>query len=170
MNHVVVKEEVLYAKGPLTRVTRAEIETLKTMAAANRRQRIRLCTHPSPTHAVHEMIIVHARDNYVRPHLHLRKSESFHVIEGRARVVIFDDHGDVKESAGMSEAGKGDCFFIRIEKKLYHTVIPGSRWFVFHETTQGPFQTEQTRFAPWSPEEMDLKDIERFSNTLVSKI
>ena len=50
------------------------------MAKRTNRKRIRICAHPSSKNAVHDMLIVHFRDTYVRPHKHLNKDETFHLI------------------------------------------------------------------------------------------
>ena len=80
----------------------ATIAELKRIAAGNPRLRSRLCTHPDPSSGLHEMLIVHHREAYVRPHKHLGKPESFHVIEGTAQVVIFEDDGRIREVLEMA--------------------------------------------------------------------
>src|SRR5665647_897913 len=60
----------------------ADIEALKKKALLNERKRIRINLHHGMDSQVHEMIIVHCRNNYVRPHKHSIKAESFHIIEG----------------------------------------------------------------------------------------
>ena len=88
-----ISNEVLYTDESITKIDQVDIESLKALAAKNSRKRIRLCAHPDMQDNLHEMIIVHARDAYVRPHKHIGKSESFHVIEGLLLVVVFDDEG-----------------------------------------------------------------------------
>ena len=44
---------------------------------------------------LHEMIIVIDKNSYIRPHKHLWKSESFHLIYGEADIVIFNDYGEI---------------------------------------------------------------------------
>jgi hypothetical protein len=85
----------------------------------------------------------------------LVKSESFHIIEGCLKVVIFDDSGDVADVIDMGDYSTGKCFYQRISRAFFHTVIPTSETVVFHETTKGPFRSEDTVFAPWSPTEND---------------
>src|SRR5687768_8037033 len=91
----VFNDEVLIAATPIVTVSPADIEALKALALQNPRKRIRICTHKDTADPLHEMLIVHTRDTYVRPHKHLNKSESFHVIEGTVDVVIFNESGDV---------------------------------------------------------------------------
>ena len=83
--------EVYYSDDAIVTADDATIAELKRIAAGNPRLRSRLCTHPDPSSGLHEMLIVHHREAYVRPHRHFGKPESFHVIEGTAQVVIFEE-------------------------------------------------------------------------------
>src|SRR5580704_9266068 len=89
--------EVLYADERIVTIDAADIADLAGAAAVNPRRRIRVCAHRSVDDRLHEMVIVHTKDTYVRPHKHLGKAESFHVIEGEVDVVVFDEHGAVDE-------------------------------------------------------------------------
>ena len=143
------------AAEPIVRISRADIQALKDQALRNPRQRIRICAHKDTLDRLHEMLIVHTRSTYVRPHKHLNKSESFHVIEGSADVVIFDEAGGVAEVIRMGDYASGRRFYYRIEQPAYHTLLITSDVLVFHETTNGPFRREEMIFAPWAPEEQD---------------
>ena len=88
-----INEEVLYPDGKWVGLTIADLAFLRSEAAKNPRQRIRLCAHQGPQDKVHEMFIVHGKDAYVRPHRHLNKTESFFLLEGQADAVFFDDEG-----------------------------------------------------------------------------
>lgn len=150
-----LNEEVLVATGPIVKLSRADIQSLKERALRNSRQRIRICAHKNNQDRLHEMLIVHTKDAYVRPHKHLNKSESFHVIEGKVDVVIFEEGGNVAQVIRMGDYASGRRFYYRIEQPAFHTLLIRSDVLVFHETTNGPFRREDTVFAPWSPEEQD---------------
>jgi cupin fold WbuC family metalloprotein len=105
MRFSAVSEEVLYTTEPITSVSRSDIALLKSMAMKNTRKRIRLCAHPDTDDPLHEMIIVHARGAYIRPHKHPGKSESFHIIEGRLKVVIFEEDGGIRDVLRMGKSG-----------------------------------------------------------------
>lgn len=150
-----LNDEVLYTTEPVTQVYVADIARLKEMAKRNPRKRIRLCGHPNAEDALHEMLIVHSRGNYVPPHRHPGKSESFHIIEGALTVIIFSDAGDVTDVIPMEPTGSDKAFFYRLSESRYHTVIPTSDMVVFHETTNGPFRRKDMEFAPWAPDEND---------------
>lgn len=148
-----VNEEVLYTTLDVTRVGSADIDWLKAQAAGNSRRRIRLCSHPGPEDALHEMLIVHGAGGYVAPHRHPGKSESFHMIEGAIDVVIFDMDGAVREVVPLGAPGSGRFLYYRLSKPWFHTVIPRSEVAVFHEVTNGPFRREDMVLAPWAPAE-----------------
>ena len=163
-------EEVFFTTETITCVGSAEIDFLKERARGNRRQRARLCAHRGADEVVHEMLIVHARDCYVRPHKHRQKSESFHVIEGELQVVIFDDAGQVVRVIRMGEFGSGGVFYYRLDEGLFHTVIPVSNWVVFHETTKGPFDRAETIFAEWAPTDEQLEEQQVFLQQLKGQL
>ena len=171
MKYKRISNEVLYTDESITKIDKADIESLKELAAKNTRKRIRLCAHPDTHDNLHEMIIVHALDAYVRPHKHIGKSESFHVIEGLLLVVVFDDEGSKIEDIPMGDMHSGELFYYRLPANLYHTVIPQQDFVVFHEVTNGPFDRSDTVFAPWAPAEDDKPDIQRgFQDRIKSSI
>ncbi len=166
MNYSIASDEVLYTTEPVTAVNHADIQRLIGLAAKNPRQRIRLCAHPDTEDRLHEMLIVHAKGTYVRPHKHPGKSESFHMIGGQLQVVLFEDDGRVKDVISMDEVRSGDTFYYRLSEGWFHTVIPTSTVVVFHETTNGPFKREETLFAPWAPEEDNYEAQEHYLKEL----
>lgn len=170
MNTRVVNEEVLYADDAIVRVARPDIILLKEGAERNRRKRIRLCAHRDMEDSLHEMLIVHTRDTYVRPHKHLGKCESFHVIEGVADVVVFEDDGAIADVIPLGDYASGRAFYYRLTRPWFHTVLIRSDVLVFHETTNGPFRRADTVFAGWAPEENDEVERVRFLARLVRTV
>ncbi len=126
--------------------------------------------HRDTSDRLHEMIIVHAADTYVRPHKHLNKTESFHVIEGKLSVVIFEDGGELKKVIPMSAYGNGTTFYYRLNESLFHTVIPISEWVVFHEVVNGPFDKGDTSFAAWAPFEQDRGGVNKYLQALAEQL
>ena len=165
-----LNDEVLVASSPLVQLGRADIEALKQRALGNPRRRIRICAHPDTADRLHEMLIVHTRGAYVRPHKHLQKSESVHIIEGEVNVVFFDDAGAVAEVVRMGDYGSGRKFYYRIGGPRYHTLLITSEFLVFHEVTNGPFRREDTVFAPWAPEEADAAACAAFQQRVAATI
>ena len=154
--------EVLYATDRIVTVDDAAVDELKRGANGNPRGRIRVCAHADVNDRLHEMLIVHNRDAYVRPHKHVGKSESCHVIEGEVDVVIFDDDGNVTGVIPMGAYGSGRAFYYRIATPIFHTLLIRSEVLVFHEATNGPFNRADTVFAPWGPEDRDTAAVEKF--------
>lgn len=155
MHIIKFNDEVLYTDDPIVAVDRTDIERLKQAALNNSRKRIRLCAHRDISSMLHEMLIVHTKNTYVRPHKHLNKSESFHVIEGMADIVVFDDNGNVTTVVPMGDYASGRKFFYRLSDPCFHALLIISEFFVFHEITKGPFVRTDTVFAPWAPEDGD---------------
>lgn len=162
--------EVRYATDPIVLVDAADVARLKHEAGENPRRRIRLCAHHAVDDRLHEMFIVHTRDTYVRPHKHLDKSESFHVIEGDVDVVLFDDGGRVTDVIAMGPFSSGRPFFYRVASPLFHTLLIRSDVLVFHETTTGPFRRADTVFAPWAPEDGNPAAVGRFLADLEARL
>jgi len=150
-----INEEVLYAEGLSVKVERQVIQELKDRADTNSRKRVRLCAHPNVDDTLHQMLIVHTKDTYVRPHKHLNKSESIHIIEGSLELVIFDEVGAITDVIPMGDYSSDRAFFHRMNEPLYHTMLISSDHVVFHETANGPFKQSENVFPPWAPEDMN---------------
>lgn len=161
-----INDEVFVAEDQIVQVDRSQLETLKAQAACNPRRRARICAHKDVQDRLHEMLIVLAKGAYVRPHKHLHKPESFHVIEGTATVIFFDETGNAAEIIRIGEPESGGTFYFRNDDPRYHTQIVSSDFLVFHETTNGPFNRADTVFAPWSPEESDVVAVKAFMEKL----
>ena len=155
MKHRLVNEEIFQATGGIVQVGAGDVDFLASQAQKNARKRARLCMHPGADDRLHEMLIVLARDTYIRPHRHAGKSESFHAIEGELDVVIFHDDGTIRDVVRMGDYRSGRAFYYRLMENCFHTVLINTPFALFHETTNGPFRRTDTEFAPWSPAEGD---------------
>ncbi|MCX7412434.1 MAG: WbuC family cupin fold metalloprotein [Planctomycetia bacterium] len=163
-------DEVAYATDDIARIAKSDINGLVRQALANPRQRMRVCTHRAPDAALHEMLIVHTKETYVRPHKHAAKSESFHVIEGDMDVVVFDEHGAVTDVLRLGDYRSGRTFYYRMHEPMFHTLLIRSDVVIFHEITAGPFRPEDTIVAPWEPNPDDLAARARYVRALEKKI
>jgi cupin fold WbuC family metalloprotein len=155
-------DEVFYSSASVSRLDRSMIDFLKRRSLANRRRRARICVHPSAQDGLHEMLIVHHRDVYVRPHWHIGKSESLHVVEGSGRARLFANDGAVTETIELGPLVSGKPYFYRIAERVCHSLSIESEWLVFHEVTSGPFNPNATRFPDWAPHESDLSGRAQF--------
>ena len=113
------------------------------------------------------MIIVLSNQTYIRPHKHINKTESFHIIEGLIDVVIFDETGNIVEVVHMGDLLSGHNFFYRLSDDYYHTPIIRSDFAVFHETINGPFDRTDTIEAPWAPDEADFFGQKKYSERML---
>lgn len=147
----VQNDEVFYSELPIVAAGAEDLAFLKDRARRNPRLRSRLCTHPDPAADVHEMLIVHHRDVYVRPHRHVGRAESFHLIEGEALVVLFAPDGAIERVIAVGAGGERP-FYYRMPAAVTHSFVIESEWLVFHETTSGPFDPSATTFAAWAPD------------------
>lgn len=130
------------------------IARLKRAAAESPLRRSRLCLHRNNEDHVQEMVIALCKDVLFRPHRHMKKSESFHIIEGELYVLIFDDNGRIIRTIHMGPPGSGRMFCYRLSMSAWHAILPQSEYVIFHETTDGPFRPlEASQFAPWAPVE-----------------
>jgi cupin fold WbuC family metalloprotein len=164
MNLHKVNEEVFVADGP---VGAADIAFLMEQASNNPRKRARICAHANNEDALHEMLIVMCGESYIRPHRHVGKSESYHVIVGEADFVLFDDAGAIVDVIELGALGTGRVFFYRVSNStLYHTLVIRSDFLVVHEVTNGPFDRDQTIPAGFAPAESDVDAVSSYRATI----
>lgn len=147
--------EVVYSDGLFRSVGSEIVTVLKAAAAKSERRRCRLCFHGSPEARQQEMLIVMHRDSYVQPHRHIGKVETLMVAEGAAETLLFDELGHLAEVIPMTAPGGVGHFFYRMPERAFHTLRFQSEWFVFVETTIGPFSAASSERAPWAPPESD---------------
>lgn len=155
--------EVFYACENIIKITKKDTDFIRDKAFSSPIKRARICLHHDIDNPLHEMIITAMKEGYVRPHRHINKSESFHMIEGEMDVVIFDEDGSITDIIEMGEYNSKKKFYYRLPTDEYHTVVVKSDYAIFHEVTNGPFNREETDFAPWSPEEKDKNGVAEFS-------
>ena len=86
-----VNPEVFFVTDRIASIRGIDLEFLKDKAERSPRRRARVCTHRDVEDQLHEMLVVLKRDTYLRPEKHLTKIESYHIIQGQADVVIFDE-------------------------------------------------------------------------------
>jgi cupin fold WbuC family metalloprotein len=159
-------EEVTFATEAVVKIGQEEIAALKRSSGTNARKRMRFCAHRDTDDQLHEMLIALACGTYIRPHKHLSKSESFHIIEGEVDVVLFDEAGTATDVIRMGDYQSGRTFYYRLSEPCYHTLLIRSETLVLHETTNGPFKPSDTTFAPWAPDESDPVSVADFMNHL----
>jgi len=162
----IVNDEVYYTKHAIFKISNEQVEELKKICLSNIRKRIRICTHRDVNDVQQEMLIVHTKDTYVRPHQHLGKDESIYIIEGCVDVIMFDEEGNMIDVINMGDYSTGLSFYYRINNAYLHAFVIKSDFLVFHEVTKGPFKLEDTIFAPWAPEDTDKVKVREYLKTL----
>mgnify|MGYP001241321971 CR=1 FL=1 len=163
-------DEVIYVSDNSVAVRPDDVISLKNQAQNNPRKRIRLCTHLDVSDTLHEMFIVHTKDTYVRPHKHMNKSESLHVIEGTVDLFTFDETGNIVGLTQLGDYASGRSFYHRISESLYHTLVISSDTLIFHEVTNGPLNRADTVRAPWAPDEDDVSATTEYMENLARSI
>jgi len=139
------------------------VEMVKTRARVAPLRRFRYCLHRTTEDALQEMVICVTRGSYFPPHRHpAAKSESYHMIEGRLVMVMFDDAGNVTELVPLGMTA--DCRLIhRLALPVWHTVVVISDEAVYHECYVGPFLKDaDVEIAPWAPRPDDTAAAGRF--------
>jgi len=144
-----------------------QIQSLKYKAANAPLKRARYCLHFSENDPVQEMIIAFHKNSYIRPHRHINKTESFHVIEGKGVVFFFNDDGKVINYLVLDSI---ETLIYRLSEPLWHTIVPVSEFFIIHEVTSGPFHKNDSSYATWAPEDNDKSKKQLFISRLLSLV
>lgn len=165
-----VSGEVFHAVAGVVTFDAKDLRDLEALAQHTPRHRARYCAHSDPASALQEMLIVHPKGAYVRPHKHLGKAESTLVISGEVLYLVFDDEGRVSNHYRMAPAPDGRPFFVRVAENTFHTLIILSDWLTFIEGTTGPFDRAQTVFAPWSPADSDIEGARGYIQDLIATV
>ena len=118
------------------------LDKLKKIALGHPFLRARICLHESLDNKVHEMIIVAHIDGNMPPHRHpADKPESYHILDGKLQISIFNDDGSVKETFSLSDDSHPKMY--RIKGGVWHQPIPLTEWVIYHEVATGPFNREK---------------------------
>ena len=130
-------------------IDRKKLEELKILAQKDPNKRARICLHKNDEEMVQEMIIAFCKDSYIRPHRHIDKSESYHIIEGRIEIIFYNDNGIEIDKVVLSDKIDEHPFLFRISNSAWHTVVPKSDFVIIHEVTKGPFNKNSSEFPDW---------------------
>lgn len=143
--------DVFFSNDPVTVFDADVISFLKEQATSSGRKRSRLCAHSSPDATHHAMLIVMRRDSVLGPHRHAAKCETLTVIEGDADALLFNDSGSITHCYRMVPPQNDGPFGYYMPTGVYHMLRLRSEWFVYIETTEGPFTSDGMELADWSP-------------------
>ncbi len=91
---------------------------------------------------------------YVRPHRHLNppRPECFIALRGRMAVVLFNDHGEIKEVVEFAPAGP--VHGLDVPAGSWHALVALEPDSLFFECKPGPYEPLSDKdWAPWAPAE-----------------
>lgn len=117
-------------------------------ARASERKRHLLRLHPNHEAELHTMINVFCKGSYVQPHRHLvkdetgnliTKGESFVALQGKGRIIKFDDDGKILDVANLDAKQQS---MLWIPHNCWHTVLALSSIFIVYENKTGPWKAE----------------------------
>ena len=126
---------------------------------------IRICLHTNTQLKHHDMIILQQSKNFYTPHKHLLKSETYHIIKGTMVCVLFNEKGIIKKFCKLK---KSDIF--RTPKNVFHTIMPVSKFVIYHESKNGPFVSKtDSIYSKWSNKLTNSKrDIDRLKSKVLT--
>lgn len=170
MKYIEENSEVLYLDSESPIFSKDEIENLKELALKNERERIRVCFHKNKEAKLHEMLIVMGKKNYIQPHKHESKGESYKVVEGSAVLFLFSETGEIKNYTYLDGSDPSKSFYVRIPVGVYHSLVFLSEIFVYIEATEGPFDKNNSTFAPFAPTENDVPASKEYIKSLLAQV
>ena len=152
-----------FVQKKLPVVDKKMLDALKEYAY-KRKTDVRVCLHKSPADNFQNMIILHRKSEYYRPHIHSKNGESYQLIEGELGIFFFDDIGNIIDQLRLSFNNQ---IAARIPTKICHAIFPISSHVIFHESKLGPFiPGEDTVFPEWAPDLTNYNDINTYKNSL----
>jgi cupin fold WbuC family metalloprotein len=163
-------EGVYVADEPIVSVGKKEIDFLKQECRDKQQTQIALCPYQDTQNALHEMFVVNIGTTYARPNKHPNKDQSFHVLEGEADFILFDDEGKIIATIPLCDYESGRQFYIRVPANVFYTVIMKSDTLVVHEVAHGEYKKSDLIPAPWAPKETDQTGAASFLDRLRSVV
>jgi cupin fold WbuC family metalloprotein len=124
---------------------------LKKEADLSPRKRALKQLHSSHDEELHTMINVFKKGTYVRPHNHfiktksgktVRKGESFLAIEGKGKILLFDEKGNISEILLLNAEEKT---MVWLSAKQCHTIVALSDYFIIFENKTGPWKVDEDK-------------------------
>ena len=154
------ESDAVYRISDSIEIGQSHLKFLKEILTELSLPRVRICLHEGNSSPVQEMIVCLRKGSYIRPHSHMSRAESGHVIEGNADLIFFNNCGDPTERIRF---GLKNNFHYRIPAGIIHTQIIHSDVFIFKEVLPGPFTRDDTFFPEWAPGETDFTQISLFN-------
>lgn len=115
------------------------------IALKSKRKQSRICLHKSDEATIQIMYICHLKDCQVRIHKHLEFPEWIIFLKGKARVIYFDDKGEISKKLSIDTYTSNGPITLFIPQDVYHTLEFDENSF-FLEVKQGPFKKDSTQY------------------------
>lgn len=138
----------------------SNFEGLIKQALNSPRKRALHMLHSSHEAELHSMINVFTQGSYAAPHTHwikksngeiIKKGESFLALEGRGKIIIFDQKGNLQKTIDLDSEQKT---MVWIPSGVWNTILATSPVFIVFENKTGPWREgEDKLFHPEFPAE-----------------
>ena len=162
--------EVEINQNSLLIIDKSFVERISNLAKENSSGKYRTCIHASNNDNVHEMLIAHTSNTYVRPHKHRVNGESLQFIEGEAVAIIFEDNGTIEKAFKVGCYDTNNSFYYSMSSAKYHMLIIQSGILIFKETVTGPFIRDDTIFPDWAPNGDDRDETNKYLSELMEEV
>jgi cupin fold WbuC family metalloprotein len=127
---------------------------------------LRICLHENSLDKHHDMIILQQKKNFYLPHKHLKKGETYHIIKGSMASILFNNNGKIKK---IIKLVKDDIF--RTPLNTYHTMLPLTKFVIYHESKIGPFlKKNDSIFPKWNYKFNNNLEINAFKKKVMNSI
>ena len=124
---------------------------------------IRICLHKGRNDKHHDMIILQQKKNFYKPHKHLRKGKTYHMVRGKMVTIIFTNNGKISTCCLIK---KGDIYRTPINK--FHTFVPISKFVIYHESKVGPFLKKRDSIFPKWLKKFEIKEYKKIKQATYS--
>lgn len=146
----------------ITLIDQTLLDAVCADAAESPRRRKNRNFHTSDEQPAHRLLNAMQMDSYIPPHRHLdpAKGETMVVLRGAMALLVFDDSGNVTQSAKVGAGTTANCaanyaaIGVDIPHATWHTVLALEPDTVFLEAKAGPYlPLHADERAPWAPPE-----------------
>lgn len=162
-----MNNEVSFIKEQVIKINASVIQEIRNKASENSSGKFRYCFHESEEASMQEMLFVVPKAGYARPHMHKDAAETHLIVEGEGYCILFDSCGNIESYFRISKA---DYFIYRIQKGIFHMVIPITRQLVIYEVREGKFDENTNIYAEWAPKEYAKEQIAQFKLGILQEI
>lgn len=162
-----MEKEVYFIKDDVVKVNASMLREMKEIAAQNLSGKIRYCFHECEEAAMQEMLFVIPEFGYSRPHMHRDVAESHVILDGEGYCILFDLYGGITDYFKVSP---NEYFTYRIQKGIFHMVIPVTMQMVIYEIREGRFEKDTNIYAKWAPNEKEKGEVEQYKAKVLEEI